>query len=102
MRLAMILLAALAAITAPASARETRVVQGITYETYADFADITAREGAVRLLTGGALVTVTPGGTFVGVGRIAGRPRQSLTVDERDGALVIAVDGVVVWQGPQG
>ncbi|PRY94810.1 hypothetical protein BCF33_0410 [Hasllibacter halocynthiae] len=100
MRLLVLLLSASLAL--PAAARETRTVLGITYETSEDFADLESRDGSVRLSTGGAVVTVTPDGTFLGVGRIAPRPRESLQVRQEEGNLSIAVDGVVVWRGPAG
>ena len=95
------LAAALAAGPAWADARS--VINGVTYEVLGpDAATVDARDGIVRMIVGDATVTVTRAGTFIGVARVAGRPRSSLRLSGDSADLSVSVDGVVVWQGQAG
>ena len=94
------LVAALAAGPVWADART--VIGGITYEAVGSEAGVDAEDGIVRLALGGATVTVTRGGTFIGVARVAARPRDSLRLMAEGPGLSVAVDGVVVWRGDAG
>ncbi|MGR3540732.1 MAG: hypothetical protein ACU0BS_04805 [Hasllibacter sp.] len=102
-RASLILAAVAAVLTGPALADARSVINGITYEALSDDpVRMDASDGIVRVILGEATVTVTRAGTFIGVARVAGRPRDTLRLSEGEGGLSVSVDGVVVWSGDAG